>query len=146
MGLQCCSAVVIFVVFGSESHYGRCIKTNLYITILCFPLVGTIIGEVSGGNNVANSNRGICISLIPRVIAAQLLRKKQNEQASETLGLKIKPITIPPRLKMVTCMAKASSFTNRAPSFQILYLYVLYFYLIRHHTFSATHSLCATNM
>ena len=53
-------------------------KANLFITILCFPFVGSNIGKVLGGNNVANSNRGICISLIPRAIAAQLLRKKKK--------------------------------------------------------------------
>ena len=53
-------------------------KTNLFIAILCFPFVGSNIGKVSGGNNVANSNRGICISLILRAIIAHLLRKKKK--------------------------------------------------------------------
>ena len=37
-------------------------------------------------------------------------------------------------------------FPNRAPSFQILYLSVLHFYLTRHYTLSAIHSFCVANI
>ena len=60
-------------------------NTNLFTTILFFSELGLGISKAPGGKNMADSNHGITMSLLPRAITAQLLMNKKNEQASETL-------------------------------------------------------------